>query len=113
MKVIGTFDYSVKSLMQIEMIGMIVIDVDTPNGASRIVTDGELNLIQAAPIRIDSVKRTLYNTNPLDDYQTYSMLEILEFYNNRKGKLTSEKQKVSFIEDTSLDIKFDYLCVLL
>ncbi len=35
---------------------------------------------------IDSVKRTLYNTNPLDDYQKYSLLEILEFYNDRKGK---------------------------
>lgn len=39
-KVIGTFDWSVKSIMQIEMIGMMIVDIDTPNGASRIVTDG-------------------------------------------------------------------------
>lgn len=43
-KLIGTFDFSVKKLMQIEMIGMMIVDVDTPNGASRLVTDGELKL---------------------------------------------------------------------
>ena len=84
-KIIGGFDYTLKSLMQIEMIGLMVVDIDTPNGASRVVADGELTLKQAAPIRIDSVKRTLYNTNPLDDYTSYSLIDILGFYNNRKG----------------------------
>lgn len=79
-KVVGAFDYSLKKLLQIEMIGLIYVDVDTPNGASLIITDGELKLVQASPILIDSVKRTLYNVDPFDDYQKYSMQEILENY---------------------------------
>jgi hypothetical protein len=43
-KLIGTFDFSIKKLMQLEMIGMMIVDVDTPNGASRLVVDGELEL---------------------------------------------------------------------
>ena len=84
-KLISTFDYSLKKLLQIEMIGMLYLDIDTPNGASRIIADGELEMKQSSPVLIDSVKRTLYNTNPLDDYQSFSLPDILEFYNNRKG----------------------------
>lgn len=50
------------------MIGLIHISIDTPNGACTVITDGELLLKQASPVLIDSVKRTLYNKNPLDDY---------------------------------------------
>ena len=81
----ATFDYAASKLMQIEMIGMMVMSVDTPNGASEIMADGELKLVQSAPIRIDSAKRTLYNANPLDDYQKSSLYEILELYHDRKG----------------------------
>lgn len=31
--------------MQVEMIGMMIIDVNTPSGAARIVTDGEMKLV--------------------------------------------------------------------
>lgn len=67
-KLYATFDYSLKKLLQIEMIGLLYLDIDTPNGASKIITSGELNLHQSSPIMIDSQKRTLYNTNPLDDF---------------------------------------------
>jgi hypothetical protein len=70
------------------MVGMLHVSIDTPNGASTIITDGDLSLHQSAPVLIDSVKRTLYNKNPLDDYNSYSMLSILEFYSDRKGKVT-------------------------
>ena len=30
--------------------------------------------------------RTLYNSNPLDSYQQYSTLDLLEFYNSRKER---------------------------
>ena len=43
-KIIGTFDYSLSRYIEMQMIGMMLIDVDTQNGASRIMTDGELNL---------------------------------------------------------------------
>lgn len=67
-KILGTFDYNLKKLLQIEMIGLFYLDISTPSGASTIITDGELILQQSAPVLIDSVKRTLYDQNPLDDY---------------------------------------------
>ena len=67
------------------MIGMMQVSIDTPNGASRVVVDGNLKLYQSAPVLIDSIKRTLYNVNPLDEFSKYSMMDILDFYNNRKG----------------------------
>ncbi len=67
-KVYATFDYSLQQLLQIEMIGLLYLDIDTPNGASRIITSGDLKLHQSSPIMIDSQKRTLYNTNPFADY---------------------------------------------
>lgn len=50
------------------MVGMLYLDIDTPNGASVVIADGELILKQSSPVLIDSVKRTLYNTDPFDDY---------------------------------------------
>lgn len=79
-QVIGTFDYYLKKRLLIEMIGMMHISIDTPDGASTIFTDGELKLKQSAPVTIDSLKRTLYDINPLDDYNSHTMLEILELY---------------------------------
>ena len=76
-KLIGTFDYSLKELLQIEMVGLLVIDIDTPNGASKVITTGELLLKENAPVLVDSTKRTIYNTNPLDDYKSYSLFDIL------------------------------------
>ena len=85
-KVIGTFDYGLSKFMDIEMIGMMVVNIDTPNGASRILTEGELKLVQTEPIRLDSIRRAIYNVNPLDDYLTSSFFDILESYQSRKGK---------------------------
>ena len=85
-KLIGTFDYSLKDLLQIEMVGLMVIDIDTPNGASQVITTGELQLKENAPVLVDSVKRTIYNTNPLDEYKSFSLFDILQFYNARNGK---------------------------
>ena len=34
---------------------------------------------------MSSTKRSLYDTNPFDDYKHYSMQEILEFYTARNG----------------------------
>ena len=68
------------------MVGLMVIDIDTPNGASQVITTGELQLKENAPVLVDSVKRTIYNTNPLDEYKSFSLFDILQFYNARNGK---------------------------
>ena len=69
------------------MIGMFQVNIDTPSGAPRIQSVGELDLVQRGALPVSSNKRTLYNTNPFDDYQHYSFQEVLEFYAERKGKL--------------------------
>ena len=43
-KVIGSFDYSLEDVLQIEMIGLIYVDIDTPSGASQVYTYGDLRL---------------------------------------------------------------------
>ena len=64
------------------------VNIDTPNGASMTYVNGMLNFNQDAPILIDSVKRTLYNNDPIaaDQYLQYSMPNIVDFYASRKGK---------------------------
>ena len=72
-KLYGTVDYRLKSMVKLEMIGLFQVNVDTPSGASRIQSVGELSLNQAGAIAVSSTKRTLFNTNPFDDYRIYSM----------------------------------------
>ena len=61
-------DYSLKSMLQLEMISMFYLNIDTPSGAASIKSNGELELIQTSSIPIDSLKRTIYMVNPFDDY---------------------------------------------
>ena len=65
---------------------MMHMSIDTPSGASKVIIEGTLELIQQAPVLIDSMKRTLYNKNPLDDYTIMSMPQIMEAYEARKEK---------------------------
>lgn len=64
------------------------IDIDTPNGASLVYVDGQLNFKQDNPILIDSIKREIYNEDPLDpeNVKKYSLPAILEQYSSRTGK---------------------------
>lgn len=72
-KIYGSIDYKLKQMVKLEMIGLFQLNVDTPSGAARIQSIGELDLTQANAVHVDSAKRTIYNTNPFDDYQHYSM----------------------------------------
>ena len=100
MQILGTVDYSLQSMLQLEMIGLFNVNIDTPNGAASIKSTGDLKLVQSTPTHIDSVKRTLYNVNPFDSYGTYSLQDILEQYYFRTGKFTF---KSDFIERTVYD----------
>ena len=89
-KVFANFDYYLRKLLKIEMIGLLYLDIDTPMGASRIVSSGTLDLVQDEPILIDSVKRTLYNIDPLEEqkglngYTDFgSIMEYYMFRNER------------------------------
>jgi hypothetical protein len=43
-QVFGVFDYHLKQKLKIEMQGLMHLNVDTPNGASRVVAAGSLTL---------------------------------------------------------------------
>jgi len=62
------------------MIGLLHANIDTPNGISKVYVDGNLNFDQDAPILIDSIKRTLYNSDPLESaqFEKYTMAETIE-----------------------------------
>lgn len=87
-QVFASFDYKVDSMLNIKMIGMMHVNIDTPNGAAMTYVDGLLNFEQDEPILIDSIERTIYNYDPItaEQYQKYSMPKIADFYASRKGK---------------------------
>lgn len=66
-QVMTTFDYGLQERLSEEMIGLLYASIDTPDGASRILLDGSLDLVQTSPVLIDSKTRTLYNVNPLTE----------------------------------------------
>lgn len=84
--IIGSVDYSLSSMLQLEMISLFQVQMATPNGASTIKSKGELKLIQTSPTNIDNQRRSVYNVNPFDDYAKYPFSEILESHEFRKGK---------------------------
>ena len=56
-QVFASFDYNLDSMLRINMIGMMHVNIDTPNGAAMTYVDGLLNFMQDEPILIDSVER--------------------------------------------------------
>jgi hypothetical protein len=74
------------------MIGVAHVNVDVPNGAAKTIVDGVLRFDQDEPILLDSIKRTLYNFDPISGrmYQKYSLPQLLAFNADRKGKFDCE-----------------------
>ena len=66
LQVFAAFDYFLSEKLQIEMSGMMHINLDTPTGMAKANIYGDLEFDQAAPILIDSIARDLYRDNPLD-----------------------------------------------
>lgn len=76
------------------MISLFYLNLNTPNGASKIIADGELELVQQEPIMITSKKKDLYAIDPLDSVDKYSLPEILEHYEARNEKTVYNYQSV-------------------
>ena len=92
----GTFDYFVQSKVKMQLVGMMHLSVETPLGASKIVSDGSLELRQNKPVLIDSLTRNIYDIDPLTDvnYEQFSIDEILENYNHRSERLEYNAQSI-------------------
>jgi hypothetical protein len=88
-QVLSTFKYRLREILNMDMVGMMQAVVETPGGAGKVILNGELLLDQDEAILIDNVRRTLFDTDPiLNDYSALSLNEIIEVYQNRKGKFT-------------------------
>jgi len=80
-QVLSTFKYSLRDILNLDMVGMLHVEVETPTGAGSVYMHGNLKFEQDEPILIDNVKRVLFNADPLlSDYSTFSLPEILESY---------------------------------
>jgi hypothetical protein len=79
-----------------KLVGMLHLSVDTPLGASKIMSDGSLELRQNKPVLIDSITRSLYDIDPLTDttYEQFSIEEILENYNHRNERVEYKAQNI-------------------
>ena len=66
LQLFASFNYLLTEKLNIDMAGLVHVDLDTPNGVARALVDGQLKFDQAAPILIDSITRTLYSENPIN-----------------------------------------------
>jgi hypothetical protein len=60
LQVFSSFQYLLTDKLNIDMAGMMHIDLDTPNGVAKARVDGQLVFEQESPILIDSITRTIY-----------------------------------------------------
>ena len=88
LQMFGNFHYLLTEKLNIDMAGMMHIDLDTPNGVAIARVDGQLNFQQAAPILIDSLTRTIFTQEPINsnDYANVGLPGIIEHYFARSGK---------------------------
>lgn len=77
---IAPLRYQLKQLVRVDMTGLLYLNVETPNGASKVIVQGDLNLKQDSPMVFDSVERDLYKENPVDFEQvrTTNLQSLLE-----------------------------------
>ena len=89
LQVFANFDYLLSEKLQIEMSGLLHVNLDTPNGVAKAIVYGDLEFEQAAPILIDSIRRDLYLDSPLSTemFEKHGLVGMLEFYEARNDKL--------------------------
>jgi len=88
LQVIAPVSYQLTQLLKVDMTGLLHVNVDTPNGASKVIVQGDLNLKQDGPMAFDSVKRDIYLQNPVDYelVKATGLQELMDLYYSRAGK---------------------------
>ena len=77
-----------RKYLTIDMHGMLNAVVETPDGAGKVILNGNLNFYQDEAILIDNVKRSIWNDDPIKKAYSYdndqldylSLNEIIELY---------------------------------
>ena len=85
---LATFDYFVQKKVKMQLTGLLHLSLDTPIGASTVISDGSLVLKQNKPVLIDSIVRSLYDFDPFMDQSisSTSTQQIVSAYGSRNGK---------------------------
>ena len=111
----ASFKYLLTEKLNIDMAGMMHLDLDTPNGVAKARVDGQLRFDQASPILIDSITRDIFIKNPInsDDYANIGLPGIVEHYFARSGKslhiLFLSEHVLNPAEFLSIEkLKYDY-----
>lgn len=79
LQVLAPISYQLKEMLKIDMTAMLQLSVDTPNGASKVIADGELIFKQDGPVVFDQAKRQVYKQSPLelDSVEKSSLLDLV------------------------------------
>lgn len=110
-QLISTYDYYVETKLKMQIVGMLDLTIDTPNGASNIIADGSIVLTQSKPVLIDRKVRTLFNFDPLlaADYAQHSIEKIRKDYHARSERVnfvgSTFVQPLGSSYSTSIDLK--------
>ncbi len=66
LQVFAPIGYQLKEMLKVDMIALLHLSIDTPNGAAKVIADGDLLLKQDGPVVFEQAKRTVYKQNPID-----------------------------------------------
>lgn len=64
-KILSFYDYQIRKRIKMDLVGLALVDLDTPNGASQVYIDGDLAFKQLKPLSPSSSIRDEYNTSVL------------------------------------------------
>lgn len=81
-----TFNYKINNILEESMISMAFFDIRAPNGLGNVNAFGKLDLKQRDPIKYSYSEITKYNTNPLADLTTSSLIDIYSSYQTRRER---------------------------
>lgn len=89
-KIMSFYDYKIRSRIKMDMVGMALVDLYTPSGASTVTLDGYLDFSQAQPFKPSSVVTAAYNTSVLSLTSSYDnyLPNLLQRYNSRNYTTT-------------------------
>ncbi len=74
---------------------MCLIDIDTPNGASYIYTNGDLKLNQKSPISSGSIANNLYETDIFQNATSpYDFISLYKEFISRNFTTTYDYNKI-------------------
>lgn len=80
LQVLAPLSYILKDKLQVQMTGLLHVDVSTPNGAAQVIIDGDLTLHQDSPMPYETGKQLVHLQNPiaLDLVSKSSLQDLIE-----------------------------------